>query len=219
MPWHFAFYLSRIHHKETKEQCSETPPWTGGILGWRSGSQHPIGKLCSWLWAPALPAGPHLIPGGTHLLAQVWGMARSLIPGKPLVPSQAHFCPGLPTLLALFFAGAAMETHHSDLPRGAWLNDNSAPAWLDPPGDLQKLRVPWLLLPVTEHHQCWWGSLPGGQDFSKAGLRTPLGSVQAFPEPCCHLRLPLPSPLLSQARPAPAFPCSLPLTVSSGFPQ
>lgn len=47
-----------------------------------------------------------------------------------------------------------MEMHHSDLPWGAWLNDNSAPAWLDPPGHLQKLHVPWLLLPGTEHHQC-----------------------------------------------------------------
>ena len=47
-----------------------------------------------------------------------------------------------------------METHHSDLPWGAWLNDNSAPAWLDPPGHLQKLHVTWLLLPGTEHHQC-----------------------------------------------------------------
>ena len=31
-PWHFAFYLNRIHHKETKEQCSDSSldwgnPW------------------------------------------------------------------------------------------------------------------------------------------------------------------------------------------------
>lgn len=70
-----------------------------------------------------------------------------------------------------------MEMHHSDLPWGAGLNDNSAPAWLDPPGHLQKLHVPWLLLPATAHQQRYWSCLPGGQDLSKAGLRTPLGSV------------------------------------------
>ena len=47
-----------------------------------------------------------------------------------------------------------MEMHHSDLPWGVWLNDNPAPAWLDPPGHLQNLHVTWLLLPGTEYHQC-----------------------------------------------------------------
>lgn len=59
-----------------------------------------------------------------------------------------------------------METQRSDLPWGAWLNNNPAAAGLDPSWHLQRPHVPWLLPPVTEH------GCPSGDPFLRG--RTPL---------------------------------------------
>lgn len=97
---------------------------------YRPGVSLTLGASLTWALVPLAPQKAHTSQPKIGELGDISPQVCPW-PTQPSIPSQGRLSPGASILSALSVAGAATETHCSDLPWGAWLQTTQMlPGWI-----------------------------------------------------------------------------------------